>query len=131
MSATIHTLTIVDTDGCESTTTIHRTLGDAEAALRAEFHFTDEYGEMDLLDFIRKVEEVHWMVVSITSHPLRSIATDVSGIDQPLLAEQVRALERIIGRCDEDAASTVITVGDAEREHLEGILQMVTGLLRS
>ena len=29
----------------------------------------DGFADLDLLDFLRKIEEVHWMIASITCHP--------------------------------------------------------------
>jgi len=131
MNATIHTLTIIDTDGRESTTTIHPTLAAAEQSLRAGFDPAGEHAALDLLDLMAKVEEVHWKVVAITSHPLRSVATDLTGIDHPLLTRQARDLATIIGRCDDDADNTIILITHDEAESLEGVLSLILSILEN
>jgi len=69
MTTNLYTVTIVDTDGCGSTTTIHPTIEAAEQHLRGRFDPADGFADLDLLDFLRKIEEVHWMIASITCHP--------------------------------------------------------------
>jgi cellobiose-specific phosphotransferase system component IIB len=125
MGASIWTLVVVD-DG-EHMTSIHTSEEEVEAEVRKiAAGIVDGSYEFD--EVMEELSE-HGVDVFIDEFPLREIAADVSGVDLPLLAEQVAAVRRVLSRCDDDAASTLVTVEDSEAEALEGLLNLAQGLL--
>jgi len=117
----------------EHAITTHRTQADAEAEVRryavreyASTRAMDPLPE-DIFDVLTDLAD-GGIDVYIDSHPLRGIATDTSGIDQALLAKQIADLAEVIARCDDDAASTLVTISDTEAESLEGLYNLAASL---
>ena len=130
MGTSIYTTTTV-TDGLINTD-LHPTHEAAEAHIRALAKTTlhpqpvpDDFGG------IIEALAANSIDIDIASHPLRSVAADLTGVDQPLLARQARDLATIIGRCDDDADNTVILITHTEAESLEGVLSLALSILET
>jgi len=130
MGTSIYTTTTVD-DGL-IITDLHPTHEAAEAHIRALAKSALHPGPVPSnFDEVVEALAANSIDIDIASHPLRSVATDLTGIDRPLLARQARDLATIIGRCDDDADNTVILITHTEAESLEGVLSLALSILET